>query len=130
MGSDHDDPLGVVQRRPYHAHGQAAARQGLVGDSSDCSGEYELDIRFPPPPPPRSPARAAAAAATASCSGGLGYNGGAQEIGRLLRRVEASTRAVSREKEGIVKVFISKYDTSNESAHLDVEACWLARVYA
>ncbi|CAM9745974.1 unnamed protein product [Scytosiphon promiscuus] len=95
------------------ARGQRGGRSSGVGGS-----DYELKIRFPPhhppPPPPQGPlelpSRAAAAAdasaadAAERCRRGVQADyGGATDVGQLVRRVRASTKAVSRDKEGITR---------------------------
>ncbi|CAM9317767.1 unnamed protein product [Ectocarpus sp. 12 AP-2014] len=93
-----------------HAHAQGGPDDDL-GHSSDGESDYKLEIRFPPPPPSQQRHSSAsgfgsAAAAAASCSSGVrrDYGGGVKDVGQLVRRVEASTRAVSREKEHIAKI--------------------------
>ncbi|CAM9511020.1 unnamed protein product [Ectocarpus sp. 4 AP-2014] len=96
---DHRHPR--AQGGPDHDLGHSS------GGESDC----KLEIRFPPPPPSqqchsRASGFGSVAAAAASCSSGVrrDYGGGVKDVGQLVRRVEASTRAVSREKEHIAKI--------------------------
>lgn len=108
----HNHRTGGARRRPHDVHGQGGSNQGSKGRSSDCGSDYELDIRFPPPPPPRAPVSAATAAvnAAASCRKGVQADyGGVQDVDQLVRRVEASARAVSRENEDIIKVVCYLY---------------------
>eukprot|EP00903_Cladosiphon_okamuranus_P018689 g17202.t1 len=100
---DYYGPIGgAPRRRPFCV-------QGSREHSSDGGSDYELDIWFPPAPPPRPPTSAAAAAVavtgpTASCRRGVQADyGGVQNVDQLVRRVEASTRAVSRESEDVIR---------------------------
>lgn len=106
-------PYGRTGRTEVHDHRHARAQGGPDHDLDHSSGgesDCKLEIRFPPPPPSQqSQSRASGfggAAAAASCSSVVrrDYSGGVKDVGQLVRRVEASTRAVSREKEHIAKV--------------------------
>eukprot|EP00752_Nemacystus_decipiens_P014628 g13026.t1 len=101
-----NDPIGGARRRPLYANDQGGSKHVPTGHSSECSSDYELDIRFPPPAPPRAPVRAAsvAAAAAETCKRGVQADyDGVRDVGQLVRRVEASARSVSRENEDIIK---------------------------
>ncbi|CBJ31766.1 hypothetical protein Esi_0280_0013 [Ectocarpus siliculosus] len=78
-------PCGRTGRTEVHDHRHARAQGGPDHDLGHSSG---------------------GAAAAASCSSGVrrDYGGGVRDVGELVRRVEASTRAVSREKEHIAKI--------------------------
>lgn len=113
-----DYSTGVARRDPCHARGQGYSGSVLGRDqSSDSWSNCELDIRFPPPPPPplrsarlalrrgESAGAAAAAEAVASCCRGVQADyAGVEGVDELVRRVEASARAVSLENDDIVKV--------------------------
>ncbi|CAN0475065.1 unnamed protein product [Ectocarpus sp. 12 AP-2014] len=116
-------PHGRTGRTEVHDNRHARAHGGPdhdLGHSSDGESDCKLEIRFPPPPPSqqrrsRASGFGSAAAAAASCSSGVrrDYGGGVKDVGQLVRRVEASTRAVSREKEHIAKILrIEKENTA------------------
>lgn len=108
-------PYGRTRRTEGHDHRHARAQGGPdhdLGHSSGGESDCKLEIRFPPPPPSQQSHSSASgfgnAAAAVSCSRGVrrdnGGGGGVKDVGQLVQRVEASTRAVSREKEHIAKV--------------------------
>lgn len=117
----HGDAIGAQH---YHHPRNARAQQGEPDDQRHVpffrggGSDYELDARLPPPPPSRFlrhpgasipfAADAADAAAAAVMSGVHEDRGGVQDAEQLVRRVEASARAVSRENEDVVKVPLVK----------------------
>lgn len=110
QGSFKSRPGSSSRPTPRYAHDSRQREHTLLkrlggGQHDDAAGVSFSAPPFPPPAPPRDSRRRFDAAESRGSGVRADYSG-ARDAGQLVRRVEASARAVSLEKDDIIEVCV------------------------